>query len=254
MKTFFTAIAMLTVQAIFAQDIDVDKTSGLVKVDGTDAFYLIKTNKIVFSYDVSLQNLNKQELIYFAQKSVDELPYHLRSSHPTGTYFLVTFPETANTAYLFPSSFSGLKSIAKQIAAANLIKEQQIDPKAETAFVVSHDGSIVKEPETIQVNVNTNNNAPATPQPANITIKANSIYNNDELVGSFKQAVKDSTTTINIYNASDSKIAIATHNEADVNADWDVMVFADNKTYQFLYNPSTPLEKLFKALVDKNLF
>ena len=257
LKIIFSVMAIFTMQAIIAQDVDVDKNSGLVKVDGKDAFYLIKKNKVLFNYDLSLQNLDKQELIYFAQKNVDELPYYLRSTH-TGTYFFVTFSETANTAYLFPNSFSGMKTVAKQVISANLIKDQQIDPKAERAFVVSHDGNIIKEPETIQVNVNTNANTNSNPsvssQPADIAIKANNIYNNDERIGTFKQTVKDSITTINIYNNNDDKIAIASHADYDANADWIVTVTADNNTYQILYNTSTPLEKLFKALVGKGLF
>jgi hypothetical protein len=257
LKVLFSAIAMLTVQAIFAQNIDVDKNSGLVKIDGKDSFYLIKKNKILFNFDVSLQNLNKQELAYFAQKNVNELPDYLRVTHTAGTFYFVTFSETANTAYLFPISFSALKGLARQIVTGNLIKDQQIDQKAERAFVVSHDGNVMQEPQAIQVNVNTDNNPPAAstsaPVDITITVKENSIYDNDQLIGSFKESVKDSLSTISVYNTSDVKIAIATHNDADANADWNVTVPSDNSTYQFLYNQSSPWEKLFKALVSKGL-
>ncbi|UAY53485.1 hypothetical protein [Ferruginibacter albus] len=251
LKTILTAFAFLFIQQTFSQDIDLDKNTGLVKVDGKDAFYLIKTHKVLLGYDLSLQNLAKQELAYFAMKKAEDLPYYERGTH-TGAYFQVTFSETANSARIFPNSFAVVKAVAKEIVAGNLIKDEKIDPKAEKAFVVSHEGTLLNEPQTIQVNVNTN--TPATSKATEISIKTNSIYNNDELIGSFKQSVKDNINTVSIYNKNDDKIAVATHPEGDADADWNVTVTSNNTVYQLLYNSSTPLEKLFKSLADKGLF
>lgn len=72
------------------------------------------------------------------------------------------------------------------------------------------------------------------------------------MIGSFKKSTgADNITSISVYNKDDSKIATATHNDADPNADWELIPAADNKSIQLLYNTTTPLEKLFKYLAEK---
>lgn len=260
MKKIITLfITCLIAVVSFSQDIEVDKNTGLVKVDGRDSFYLIKKNKGIMGWaDLSFQNLNKEELAYFTDKKTEDLPYNERGSH-VGTFYKVTFTETGNTANIFPDAFSGIKAIAKKIINAGLIKDNQVNAKAERSFIISNDGKIFREPNdkpiTVVVKTEPAVNPAVQKAPADILIKENKIYNNSELAGSFKKLTDaNNITTISVYNKDDSKIATATHNNADANADWNLSTMADGKTTQLLYNNSTPLEKLFKYLAEKGFF
>ena len=114
----FILMAFLLNVNVVAQTVEVDKNTGLVKVDGVDNFYLIKKNKILMSYDLSLQNLQNVELAYFLYKNPEELTYEERVRNQ-GAAFKVTFIETGNTAIVFPDAFAGVKAMAKMIVNSN---------------------------------------------------------------------------------------------------------------------------------------
>jgi hypothetical protein len=248
---YFVVMAFILNVNLMAQTVEVDKSTGLVKVDGTESFYLIKKNKILMSYDLSLQNLQNVELAYFLYKNPEELTYEERVRNP-GAAFKITFIETGNTAIVFPDAFAGVKAIAKMIVNGNWIKEGKIEPKAERTFVVSHNGKLYKDPNVAPINVVVNNAATGNKVSADIEIKGNNIYNSGELVGTFKKNTdENSLTTVSIYNKDETKIATATHKDNDAATDWNVTLLADNKSTQILYNSATPLEKLFKYFVEK---
>lgn len=239
-----------------AQDVDIDKSTGLVKVDNKDCFYLIKTNKTFLSTDYSLQNLNKEELAYLKSVDVNTLPWDERGNHQ-GLFIRMTFSETTNTVNIFPDAFDGIKQLAKRIAKAKLVVDNKIDPKAERMFVVSNNGKIFREPvANTPVQVVINNATPAaTATSAKISIKSSNIYNNDELVGTFKKNT-DSTTkilTISVYNKDGVKTVIAKRQSNITDADWEITNAATNKTNQVLYSEESSLEKLFKYLIEKGL-
>jgi hypothetical protein len=247
----FILMAIVFNANVMAQTVEVDKNTGLVKVDGVDNFYLIKKNKILMSYDLSLQNLQNVELAYFLYKNPEELTYEERVRNQ-GSAFKITFIETGNTAIVFPDAFAGVKAIAKMIVNGNWIKEGKIEPKAERTFVVSHNGKLYKDPNTAPINVVVNNAATGNKVSADIEVKGNNIYNSGELVGTFKKNTDENNlTTVSIYNKDETKIATATHKDNDAAADWNVILLADNKSTQILYNSATPLEKLFKYFVEK---
>ncbi|MEJ7610167.1 MAG: hypothetical protein WKF88_03200 [Ferruginibacter sp.] len=239
------------VNSVNSQNIEIEKKSGLVKVDGKESFYLIKVNKSIVNFDLSLQNLEKKQLAFFATRSVDEIPYNLRPPN-AGAYFLVTFSETGNTANVFPESMGSVKDYARQIVQARLINESKIDMKAERAFVVSHNGNIFKESESVNIIINNNSANNNYSSKSDILIKENNIYNSQQLIGSFKKSTNDAITTANIYNKSGVKIAAASHTNKNMDSDWTVVV--GSNTYQLLYNETTPIENLIKFLIEKNLF
>jgi hypothetical protein len=197
--------------------------------------------------------LNKEELAYLKSTDVNILPWNERGNYK-GMFLRMTFIATTNTVNVFPDAFDGIKQLAKRLAKAKLVVDNQIDPKAERMFVVSNNGKIFKEPVPMQVIINN-----ATPSgaavSANISVKGNNIYNNDELFGSFKKSVDSLTKniTVNIYNKDGAKVILAKRQDNIADADWDVVVVATNKTNQVLYNENNPLEKLFKNMIEKNL-
>jgi hypothetical protein len=249
--TLFVTFCFINI--VTSQNVDIDKSTGLVKVDDKECFYLIKTNKTFLTTDFSLQNLNKEELAYLKSTDVNTLTWNERGNYK-GMFLRMTFIATTNTVNVFPDAFDGIKQLAKRLAKAKLVVDNQIDPKAERMFVVSNNGKIFKEPVPMQVIIN-NATPSAAAVSANISVKGNNIYNNDELVGSFKKSVDSLTKniTVNIYNKDGSKVILAKRQGNIADADWDVVVIATNKTNQVLYNENNPLEKLFKYLIEKNL-
>jgi hypothetical protein len=254
MKMIFSLVLFAAAATSFAQDIIVDKKTGLVKVDGKDAFYLTPTNKTFLSKDLRLENINHKELAYI--RTEDHAP------NRPGEGLTFTFSATGN--YCDASdyvSFNTSKTLARAIVAARLIVNDEISEEAERKFIVIHKGTFLKDPDAprpAEVNVTVNNNTPAAnnnasatpPQPADILVKENRIYNNSELVGSFKKSVSGPLDVISVYSKDDTKVADAKHVTNDNNADWDI-ILADGKKVTVLYNTTTPLEKLFKYLVEK---
>lgn len=254
MKKIILSLLSVCVAIIaICQDVDFDKNTGLVKVDGKASFYLVKKNKNFLTYDLSLQNLNNEELAFLKSQEVADLPWDERGNK-VGTFLKMTFINSTNTVNVFPDGFSGIKWVAKHLAKAKLIVDNAIDPKAERAFVLSYNGKLYREPVS-PVNVIINNPSNSTnnsSMPAQIAVRENRIYNNDEVVGTFKKMVDaNNILTVTIYKKDDSKIAVATHNENKEDEDWAITT--NGKTNQILYNKQTPLEKLFKYFVDKGL-
>ncbi len=255
-KGLFTLSFICVTMMVSAQEVDVDKSTGLVKVNGVDSFYAVKKNKALFSFDISIQNKNKEELAFLKYFDVNTLPWEERANH-SGLYYRITFSRSSNTVNVFPG-LSTLKSVAKVFVSNKLIVNDAIEPAAEKLFVVSNKGTLFQDPTPTPINVvinnpaGTNTNTPATT--ADILIKGFNIFNNSELIGFFKKNVSaDSTLFINVYKKDENKVCTATHSLKAADADWDIH-FSDNKVITLLYNPATPLEKLFKYLAEKGYF
>lgn len=237
---FFFFACFLSVAAI-AQDVDVDKTSGLVTVDGKQAFYLTPKNKSVMHSDFALENLQHEELAYLKYTSAGN-----------SAFFQMVFTKTGNQCNLSNfSMFSVMKPLAKQIAGANLVQNGVVSPTEERKFIILHNGNFLQDPAPQPERV-VYNEAPKAPAgPADIALKENNIYNNSELVGVFRRTMDENKiTTISVYNNTDALVCKASHPNDD-NADWTIL--ADGQTSSILYNPANPLEKLFKYLVEKGI-
>jgi hypothetical protein len=250
-------LALLFINAN-AQDIDVDKKTGLVQVDGKDAFYLKPKNKVLFSSDFSLQNMLGQELAYLKSTQGS------RFNSATGTYqasqiFVVTFTQSANQCNITDfTSLSIIKSLAKTIVAANLVENNAISAASERKFVTMNNGTFFinpnaeqkKEPNIV-VNVNTDQQSNHQKAAAvSILLKNDKVYNNDELIANFKTNKTDAKTVLSIYNAKGELVCTASHPNND-NDDWDLDINGTQK--KLLYNPTNPLEKLFTYLIDKGI-
>jgi len=245
MKRVLLFVAILFQSAmLLAQDVDIDKETGMVKVDGKDAFYLAPKNKTFMECDYSLQNLEHKELAYLK---------HTTAGKSTN-YFMV-FTKSGNQCTLTGfGTLVGVKHLAKMIAGASLVQNNAVSEEEERKFITLHYGTFVKDPAStpppptervVVVNNDTKRNIP----PADISIKETNIYNNSEMVGVFKRSTDGVTTTISVYNANDAMVCKATHPDNNDAADWSLLL--DGKPVTLLYNPTTPLEKLFKYLAEK---
>jgi hypothetical protein len=253
-------MCLLVALNITAQDVSLDKKTDLVTVDGKPSFYIFITQKRGLGVsDYSLQNLEKKELASFSPIKGD-VYNNITHRYDETTYLQIVFSKTGNSAVIKElNAFGVQKSLAKTVAKALLVKDNDIDAEAERNFIVKLKGVFLKDPNAPQINVTVNapptNASTNTPPsvPADISIKANNIYNNSELAGSFKKSISaDSVLTIITYNKKDEKVATATYTYKNPDADWVVM-FADGVKSSVLYNTNTPLEKLFKYFWEKGL-
>lgn len=234
-----------------AQDMDIDKKTGLVRVDGQDAFYLTVKNKSIMQNDFALENLNREELAYL---KYEEAVRYTSRGEKSITNYLMVFSKSGNQCYLtgFNMITGIMKPIAKSIAAAKLVQNGAISLAEERKFIVLHNGTFVKESLPQQAErVVVMNEQPKNTTPADISMKQNNIYNNSELVGIFKRTVEAGISTISVYNNNDVLVCKATHEDGNENADWNIQ--SDGKSITILYNSAAPLEKLFKYLVEKNI-
>ncbi|MDR3679916.1 MAG: hypothetical protein P4L41_08110 [Flavipsychrobacter sp.] len=86
-----------------------------------------------------------------------------------------------------------------------------------------------------------------------VEIKANSIYNNGELIGSYKQQSIDSDLTfLKVYNRSHSRIAEVTHEQGAPT--WTIVTPVDQKKMYAPYLSAAPLAGLFRYLVQQGYF
>ncbi len=242
-KILFFVTMLFCVQLVaLAQDIDINKETGMIQVESKDAFYLMPKNKQLMESDYSLQNLQHQELAYC--KLV---------KYGSGFGYYVVFTKSGNTCNLSGfSTFGVLKRLAKIIAGANLVQNNVVSETEERKFVTLYGGTFMQAtppPAPEKVVVVNNDTRQAAKQPADISVKENKIYNNSEMVGVFKRTSEAGITTVAVYNMNDALVCKATHQDNNDNADWNMVL--DGKGVTLLYNPMSPLEKLFKFLAEK---
>ena len=224
---------------LLAQDVDINKETNMIQVDGKDAFYLTPKNKQFIESDYSLENLQHKELAYLKiQKYGSNINYYM------------VFTKSGNQCTLTGfGTFGVLKHLAKMIAGANLVQDNIVSETEERKFVILHGGTFIQSQVPAPPVERISNEPKRAAQPADIGIKGEKIYNNSELVGIFKQSSANGLTTISVYNANDAMVCKATHKDNNDNADWDLML--DGKAITLLYNPAASLEKLFKYLAEK---
>lgn len=255
MKQYILGICVLFLAfQVKAESVDVDKKTGLVKVDDKEAFFLVSKNASLMENDYSLQNLDHKELAYLKHQTGTR--YNNNGTTSNVTEYLMVFTLTGNQCTLSGFNLLGgtIKPLAKMIAGANLVQNGEVSEVEERKFITLHYGSFVKaaptQPEKPIV-VNASDNAPRNIPPADISLKETNIYNNSEMVGVFKHTVEGDVTTISVYNTMDALVCKATHQTDNPNADWTIV--SEGRTATILYNPAAPLEKLFKYLVEKGI-
>lgn len=242
---FIAGMLLSATLSMQAQDLDVDKKTGLVQVDGKDAFYLTPKNKQFLESDFSLENLQHKELAY--------LKY---TKYGNNSSYYMVFTKSGNQCSLYGiNPLNSMKQIAKNVAGANLVQDNAVSEEEERKFIILHNGRFIKDPAlstppppTERVIAPVESKQVST-GPADISIKENKIYNNSEMVGVFKRASESGITTVSVYNSNDAMVCKATHTDGNDNADWNLLL--DGKTVTLLYNSGAPLEKLFKYLAEK---
>lgn len=242
MKKLLLLLMLVLPMLAQAQDVDINKETNMVQVNGKDAFYLTPKNKQFLECDYSLENLSHQELAYLKlTKYGSSICYNMVFTHSGNQCLLTGF-----------NSFGILKHLAKVVAGANLVQNNVVSNEEERKFVTLNGGTyMAPAPPPSTAPVADRSAERKNFAPAEIGIKGNKIYNNSEVAGIFKTQTVDGVTTISVYNNNDVMVCKASHKDNNDNADWDVLI--DGKAVTVLYNPGAPLEKLFKYLAEKGL-
>lgn len=246
LRACFIACLVCSTLYTWGQDIEIDKKTNLVKVDGVESFYLVPKNKAMMGLsDFALENLAHQELAYFKHET--------NANSSSDMTFFVVFTKTGNGCTLYNFNiFNVMKPLAKTIAAANLVEHDAISMEAERKFVVMHHGFFMDHPsansqETFTAGNTTPSNANIPP--AEVMVKDQKIYNHSELVGMFAVAKNETHTTITVYTLMDAVVCKAKHENGNDEADWNVDV--TSKVVTVLFHKEAPLEKLFSYLIEK---
>ncbi|MEN9522510.1 MAG: hypothetical protein RL065_887 [Bacteroidota bacterium] len=252
----FLLFLTLTINAFAGDDIDVDKKTGLVKVNGKETFYLSAKNASIMGVsDFALENLEHKELAYLKKEEVRGW----RNGHETSDLiYQMVFTKSGNQCTLTGVSalFGVIKPLAKQIAGANLVQNGEISQSEERKFIVLHNGSFFEKPAApapVQAPTIIVTEKPVSKPsaPASIQLKDDKVYNNSEQVGIFKVSKDGDFDVIKIYNTADALVCTARHKSNDNNDDWKLQI--DDKAATILYDSSNPLEKLMKYLVEKGI-
>ncbi|HPI53671.1 MAG TPA: hypothetical protein PLU10_03205 [Chitinophagaceae bacterium] len=246
LRAFFVACLLCATLNIWAQDIEIDKKTNMVKVDGVESFYLVPKNKAMMGLsDFALENLSHQELAYFKHET--------NANSSSDMTFFVVFTKTGNGCTLYNFNiFNVMKPLAKTIAAANLVEHDAISMEAERKFVVMHHGFFMDHPSAnSQETFKAGNTTPPTANipPAEVMIKDNKIYNHSELVGTFAVTKDETQTLVTVYTLMDAVVCKAQHENGNDEADWNVDV--TSKVVTVLFRKEAPLEKLFSYLIEK---
>lgn len=149
MRKTLLSLAVLLLAGLnhaFAQRVDVDKKTGLITVDGKPSFYLSGRNRVMFQADYALENLQHQELAYL--KALQQPVYSpVTNTTTTETFYNMTFTRSGNSCELHGyTSFSIFKSLAKTIAAARLVQNNDISIQEERKFIMMNNGVFLQDP------------------------------------------------------------------------------------------------------------
>ena len=146
----FILLGILSFNAV-AQEIKYDKKTGLVLVNGKEAFYFTSVGN-VFDPAYKLEDLNHKELAFFKTFKTGE-EYSSNAGGMVGVYvYRVTFSNSLNTCDV--KQFAS-KIILKDIVNYGLVKNGEIDSSAEERYVLGNGGQLQRnnEPSKVVVNV-----------------------------------------------------------------------------------------------------
>lgn len=243
---------------VLAQNIEYDKKTGLVMVDGKAAFYFTLVGKAI-DPDFKLENLDHKELAFYKSMQIGE-KYNTFSGKMQGVYvYRVTFSNSLNTCDV---EMNMTKFIVKDIVNYSLVKNGEIDPSAEERYVLGNGGQLQRnnEPSKVVVNVGSQEVAAPTKAPnplddisfEDISIENDQIYKKGKLTGSYKINTTDGTTTVTVYDAADNKVALASHIDNSDN-DWNATIMETNQKMEIRYYTQAVLNRLFFSLIQKNI-
>ncbi|MBA3829690.1 MAG: hypothetical protein H0X33_12185 [Taibaiella sp.] len=228
--------------------LEVDKRSGLVSVNGTPSFYMIAKAVVAWEADYSLQGMDHRELAYF--KLAKGYRYNNTvHNHDQVQYYSLTFANTGAhcNIWKYLTDRTIVRSLARMVAEAQLIKGSSIDEENEKRFVLAHEGWLT--PDGANATLPTSGTVPGNDSfNGPITMHNDFINYGQEVVGTYKTKNIDSELTlVQIYNVARTEVAEATHIKGDEN--WTFITPVDQKKHTLKYEKEDTLQYLFRYLL-----
>ncbi|TCJ14484.1 hypothetical protein EPD60_10880 [Flaviaesturariibacter flavus] len=248
-RTFFLSLLLLAANLLRAQDIDVDRKTGLVTLNGREFCYIVPTSKGQVK-QFNVQNLQHRDLIFVSENEGKR--YNPQTQTYEGDDYRVVFLDTRNWCTTMGRGLghNNYHKIARMLVAERLLQDGAVVPESERLFVRKNHGVFNTriEPAESVGKAGTGIEAPAAGQ---VRIAGDKAYLGDRVIGSFRGNRTESTgeEAYTIYGPDD--VQVATILRADQKADWRITIPAENKSYMLRYYPDRAVERLFQSLVEK---
>jgi hypothetical protein len=248
--TALLAILLMTAGTLCAQNINVDRNTGLVTVNGNEYCYIVPTSKGVV-HQFNVQNLQHQDLIFVSENEGRQ--YNRETQTFEGDDYRVVFLGTHNwcTANSSGIGLSNYQKITRMLLQARILQNDSVVPESERLFIRNNRGIFVTK---IEAGTVPKAGAPQADRgkagkPAPVVadyLKEDRYYRNDKLVGSFTRS-NGQTEVLQFFGSDDVKVATAVRNGDE----WDITTTSDGRKVTLRYYSSNTVGRLFDYLLTK---
>jgi hypothetical protein len=247
LSAFFLLLCSITVRA---QDIDVNRKTGLVTVNGKEYCYIQPANKGAVK-QFNVQNLLHQDLIFISENEGRQ--YDREAQSFVGDDYRIVFLGTHNwcTTKSGGIGFNNFQKIARLLVKEQLLQNNAVLPESERLFIRKNHGIFATriEPGAQPVPA-----APvtATKDSSNNTytyvdmLDGDRYLRNGKVVGTFSRA-GSAPETLYFYGADDVKVATAVRKGDE----WEVSTNKDGKKVTLRYYNTGTIDRLFSYLLQK---
>ena len=140
MKTIFTTFMLLFTMLIFAQKVDYDKKTDLIKVKGKPYAKMHRTNadsQFPLNKDFLFTDLDGNEILFMKCKKIKKFDYWGRLVDEKTGYELIFIDSGVRSAG-FKINTMGAKGAAKLFVKNKLLKNGKLDQKAKKIFLAKY--------------------------------------------------------------------------------------------------------------------
>ncbi|RYZ20716.1 MAG: hypothetical protein EOO16_15720 [Chitinophagaceae bacterium] len=254
-RFFLTVLALLSFALSYAQEVDVDRKSGLVTVNGREFCYIVPTGAgRVRQFNV--QNLQRQDLILVTEN--EGKVFNSRSQAYEGDDYRMVFLGTHNwcTANSRGLTYNNYLRIARLLVDERLIQDNSVHPEAERLFVRKNQGIFNtriepgKQPaqteSTSTASGAISGKSPVAHAPASRleVLQGDKYLIDGVVVGTFTRK----GDAVQLYSANDVKVATAVRKGDE----WELHTPSDEKRVSLRYYEDKSIERLFRYLQEKN--
>lgn len=137
MKWILLTLSLGLSSLTFAQDVEFNKKTNTVSINGVDAFIIEDAN---FGSESIVKDLSGKKLAIFTAESYSD-PSEITSGNPKGTvsYMKVVFlTETIEKCEISSAGVGLRKNLAKHLVENEIIKDGQLNPSAIKQYVAIH--------------------------------------------------------------------------------------------------------------------
>jgi hypothetical protein len=250
LTTLFAFFLLLFSITVCAQEIDVNRKTGLVTVNGKEYCYIQPASKGAVK-QFNVQNLQHQDLIFISENEGRQ--YDRETQSFVGDDYRIVFLGTHNwcTAKSDGIGFNNFQKIARLLVKEQLLQDNAVLPESERLFIRKNHGIFATriEPATRPVR-------PSSATTPKDTSNASFVYvdmldgdkflRNGKVVGTYSRAAT-TPETIHFYSADDVKVATAVRRDDE----WELSTNTDGKKVTLRYYSTGTIDRLFGYLLQR---